>query len=70
MSDDPLAWVDRLTFNQSLKALRSILMRHDLDFHTKPWVDSATLRKVVRCLLKLETELALERGADIVGLLD
>lgn len=70
MSDDPFAWVDRLTFNECLKALRSILMRNGFDFHTKPWVDRKTLALMVRCLYKLETELALERGADIVGLLD
>jgi hypothetical protein len=51
------AQVDKLGFNACLKALREILMRHGFDFHTKPWVDCATLRKVIKCLLKLERDM-------------
>ncbi len=48
------AQVDRLGFNQCLKVLRLILLRHGHDFHTKPWVDTCVLRKIIKCLHRLE----------------
>ena len=51
MSD---AEIDKMAFNQCLRVLKEILTRHGFDFRSKPWIESSTLRKIVKCLLKLE----------------